>query len=163
MIIAETDAIVTFLGTNSNVISLCDRGRNQTKRYNPRIEYGLLQNQAGRNIIQRSRRDMHVDQHGNTATDSKELFPPSILPFFLERAYKQSDRIYTCGVSRRRVKLLRPRKDSSGIYYLLQEMGPVVFGSVIDGIRRPRRRRSGSASTDHCRRLRRRLVCKTTK
>jgi len=156
MIIAETDAIVTFLETNSNVISLSD-GQDQTKPYNPRIEYGLLQNQAGRNIIQRSRRGMHVDQHGNTATDSKELFPPSILPFYLERAYKQSDQIYTSR-DRRRTSSLERRKDSSGIYYLLQEMGPVVFGFASGDIRRSRRRRSGSASTNHCRRLRRRLV-----
>ena len=155
MIIAETDAIVTFLETNSNVISLSAGDFYRTERYNPRIEYGLLQNQAGRNIIQRSRRGMHEDQHDNATTDSRKLFPPSILPFYLERAYKKSDRIYT---GRHRTSSLERRKDSSGIYYLLQEMGPVVFGFASGDIRRPRRRRSGSASTNHCRRLRRRLV-----
>ena len=159
ILIAETDAIVKFLETNSNVISL-----SQTKRYTPRIKYGLLQNQAGRNIIQRSRRGMHEDQHDNATTDSRELFPPSILPFYLERAYTKSDRIYTCG-GRRRASSSEREKDSSGIYYLLQEMGPVVFGFASGDIRRPRRRRSGSANTTRCRRLRRRLVdgSKTTK
>ena len=166
----ETNAIVKFLEKNSNVICLSDLSDEEdyhifrVNPYDPKIEYGLLQNQAGRNIIQKSRQSSNsnsnidhtqmlaIKDQYDAMNHDKIILPPSIVPFYLERAYDESDQIYRGGISSK-----SKGKDPTGIYYLLQELGTEIFGHTNHRRHQPHRRRrrhSGPAGFD--RRIRRR-------
>jgi len=90
------------------------------------------------------------DQHDDSNHD-KMILPPSIVPFYLERAYDESDRIYRGGISSK-------GKDPTGVYYLLQELGPEIFGHTDHRRCQSRRRRRHSGTAGFDRRLRRRIA-----
>ena len=99
-------------------------------RYSPAIRNALLINHGGRYLL-----DTTVDQttnDGNHDDDrcSYSILPRSIWPIVLARSYQKSNAIYNFSSGGSSDKL-----DGSGVYYLLQQIGPILMNcrrSLID-------------------------------
>ena len=113
----EKAALLSFLGTFNTIHTLGIEGG---KHYDSDLEYALRINHAGRRIV------VKVDGGSNNNNDDgKTIVPSSLWPTILERAYEKSLDIYN------------PRdrkKNATGIYYLLREVGPALLSG---GRRRP--------------------------
>lgn len=110
----EHKLLIDFLNHNNNVFSINGQYFASTfvpTWYTPDIIYALLINHAGRNLIV-----------NNKVNNKKNMIPLSLWPIVLERAYTKSNEIqlHTRDFS-------RDNLDSSGVFHILQQIGPTLM------------------------------------
>ena len=110
----ESKFLIDFLNHNNNVFDINGQYFASTfapSWYTPEIIYALRINHAGRNLIV-----------NNKVNNNKNMIPLSLWPIVLERAYTKSNEIQLHA----RNFSSRDNLDSSGVFYILQQIGPTL-------------------------------------